>query len=50
MAAQAPSDFPIPARLVGAERVEVTLTVDRTFVPPGDGRELGLAFGSFSVR
>jgi len=42
--------FPIPNQLVGRERVEVAVEVDRTFVVPPDRRELGLVFGSISIR
>jgi hypothetical protein len=30
--------------------VEVAIETDRTFIRPGEGRELGLAFGSVEVR
>jgi len=42
--------FPLPAELVGKERVEVRLEVSRAFAAPGDGRQLGLVFGSFAIR
>ncbi|MEP7365127.1 MAG: hypothetical protein ABI972_17880, partial [Acidobacteriota bacterium] len=42
--------FPIPDQLKNKDFVEVVLELDRTVTPPGDGRALGLAFGSFSVR
>jgi len=43
-------DFPLPADLVGHELVDVRLSVDRTFTPPSESRELGLAFGVISIR
>ena len=42
--------FPLPAQSVGKARIEVAVEVDRTFVVPSDGRELGLVFGAISVR
>ncbi|HWQ56732.1 MAG TPA: hypothetical protein VN442_23805 [Bryobacteraceae bacterium] len=42
--------FTLPARLVGKDAIEIGIAVSRTFVPPEDGRELGLAFGTFEVR
>ena len=43
-------DFALPADLVGKDAVEVTVEVGRTFIPPGEDRELGLAFGVFEIR
>lgn len=43
-------DFELPAALVGKDTIELTIEVDRTFVPPADGRELGVAFGVFEIR
>jgi hypothetical protein len=43
-------DYALPGEWVGRESLELTVEVDRTFTPPGDGRELGLAFGVFEVR
>jgi hypothetical protein len=43
-------DFALPAELVGKDAVEVTVEVGRTFIPPGEDRELGLAFGVFEIR
>jgi hypothetical protein len=43
-------DFPLPANTVGKDRLQVTVEVDRTFRAPGDGRDLGLAFGTFEVH
>jgi len=42
--------FPVPAAAVGKETAEVTVTLDHTFRPAGDGRDLGLVFGSFEIR
>jgi len=42
--------FPLPEQLIGKESVLVSLEVDRTFSPPGDNRELGLAFGLLAIR
>jgi hypothetical protein len=46
------SDFvvPLPLQLVGKEAVELSLEVDRTMRPPGEERELGMAFGTFAIR
>jgi len=40
----------LPAAVVGRPEMQVGVEVSRTFVPPGDLRELGLAFGVFEVR
>ncbi|MCC7175985.1 MAG: hypothetical protein IT159_12380 [Bryobacterales bacterium] len=42
--------FPLPAESVGKPQIEVAIEVDRTFTVAGDGRELGLVFGTVSVR
>ncbi len=42
--------FELPAKCVGKPKVEVAVEVDRTFRIPGDGRELGMVFGSFAIR
>ena len=42
--------FALPDELVGKESVEVAVEVGRTFKPPGDKRELGVAFGVFEIR
>jgi hypothetical protein len=42
--------FALPAAVVGRPEMQVGVEVSRTFVPPGDLRELGLAFGVFEVR
>jgi hypothetical protein len=41
--------WPLPSDLAGTKRMEIEVEVERTVIPPGDDRELGLAFGSFSV-
>lgn len=40
----------LPPELVGKERVDVFVEVDRTFSPPPDRRQLGLVFGTFEIR
>jgi hypothetical protein len=42
--------FPLPERLRDRESVEVEVEISRVFVPEGDGRELGAAFGVFAIR
>lgn len=42
--------FPLPPETLGRQRIEVVVEVDRTFSPEGEGRELGAAFGAFSIR
>jgi hypothetical protein len=42
--------FPLPSELVGKERIEVSVEVDRTFTVASDPRPLGLVFGTFAVR
>ncbi len=41
---------PLPASSVGKPRIEVAIEVGHTFVAPSDGRELGLVFGTISIR
>jgi hypothetical protein len=43
-------DFPLPPQAVGKAKIEVAIELDRTFVIPSDGRQLGLTFGTISVR
>jgi hypothetical protein len=43
-------DFALPDILVGRDSIELTIGVDRTFVPPEEGRRLGLVFGVFEIR
>jgi hypothetical protein len=42
--------FALPAAAAGKAAILVTVEVSRTFTPPSDPRELGLAFGVFEVR
>jgi len=42
--------YSLPSKLIGQERIEVVVEVPRTISTPSDTRELGLAFGTFSVR
>jgi hypothetical protein len=44
------AEFPLPAALRGKEKIEVILETNRVVVTEGDGRPLGLAFGSLSIR
>lgn len=43
-------DFALPANLTCKESVELAVEVGRTFMPPGEDRELGLVFGVFEIR
>ncbi len=43
-------EFDLPGELLGRDRLEIVLEVDRTSKVPGDARELGLAFGRFAIR
>jgi hypothetical protein len=43
-------ELPLPAELAGKPEVHIALEVSRTIRPPGDGRELGLAFGTIEIR
>jgi hypothetical protein len=40
----------LPDELVGRSEILVRLTADRTFVVEGDGRDLSVVFGTFSIR
>ncbi|HEY6346627.1 MAG TPA: hypothetical protein VIY49_34485 [Bryobacteraceae bacterium] len=42
--------FALPDKLVGAYAIEISIEVGKTFREPGDGRDLGMAFGTFAVR
>lgn len=42
--------FPLPAATLGKPEMKVEVEVSRTFRPPSDARDLGLAFGAFEVR
>jgi hypothetical protein len=43
-------DFPLPADLVGKVSVEITVELDKVLRAPSDNRELGMVFGTFSIR
>jgi len=43
-------DFPVPEELVGQPKITVSIDVSRTFRAAGDTRELGLVFGTISIR
>lgn len=40
----------LPDSLVGKDSVEISIEVGRTFHAPGDGRDLGVIFGTFEIR
>jgi hypothetical protein len=42
--------FTLPDKLVGAYAIEISIEANKTFREPADGRDLGIAFGTFSVR
>ncbi len=42
--------YALPADLIGRPKIEIAFTVDRTTQIPGDDRNLGLAFGQFSIQ
>jgi hypothetical protein len=43
-------DYKLPPAAAGRESIEVAVEVSRTIRPPADGRDLGLAFGTFEVQ
>jgi hypothetical protein len=43
-------DFEVPARFLGAPKIELAVEVDRTFTASGDPRVFGLVFGTFEIR
>jgi len=43
-------DFALPVETVGKKELEISVTVGRTFRPPGDPRDLGIVFGTFEIR
>jgi hypothetical protein len=43
-------DYSLPAASADREWLEVAVEVSRTIRPPEDGRDLGLAFGTFEMR
>ena len=44
------ADFSLPAVLVGRYRMEVSIESSGTVRPAGDSRDLGIIFGTFSVK
>ena len=42
--------LPLPGALAGVPDVELTITLDKVLRVPGDDRELGIVFGTFSIR
>jgi hypothetical protein len=44
------ADFALADGLVGKSVIEARLSVNRTFISPGEGRELGAAFGVLAIR
>jgi hypothetical protein len=42
--------FPLPAALIGQSSVEVSIDASKTVRFPGDERDLGVIFGTFSIR
>jgi hypothetical protein len=42
--------LPIPSALVGKKMMQVAITVNRTTIPDSDRRELGLIFGTFTMK
>jgi hypothetical protein len=43
-------NYDLPPDLVGRKKIEVAFTVDRTIQPAGETRNLGLAFGQFTIK
>lgn len=43
-------DFALPQALVGQPEIEIAIEASRTFRPPGDARDLGMAFSTFAIR
>jgi len=43
-------ELPLPESLVGQPEIELKIEASKTFRPPGDGRELGMAFQTFAIR
>jgi hypothetical protein len=42
--------FPLPKALLGQSVMEIEVSLSRVFMQPGDERDLGVVFGTFSVR
>jgi len=43
-------ELPLPESLVGQPEIELKVEASKTFHPPGDARELGMAFQTFAIR
>jgi hypothetical protein len=43
-------EFALPPALAGRPQVQIAIEVSRTFRPPTDARDLGLAFGVIEFR
>ncbi len=43
-------DYDLPPDLVGLPKTEVAFTVDHTFRPANDQRDLGVVFGQFTIK
>lgn len=43
-------EYDLPASTVGRQKIEIGFAIDRTIRVPTDDRELGLAFGEFSIQ
>jgi hypothetical protein len=43
-------EFPLPPGVVGKPDIEIGISVDRTFRPASDPRDLGLAFGLLEIK
>ena len=43
-------DFALPADLVDKQSIEITVELDKVMRAPSDNRELGMVFGTFSIR
>jgi hypothetical protein len=43
-------NFPLPAEATGKDVVQIDIDLSRTLRPPGDARELGLAFSSLEIH
>lgn len=43
-------EFPLPGPTVGQKTIEISIETNRTFRPAGENRDLGMVFGTFTVR
>jgi len=43
-------EYDVPADLIGCEKIELSLAVDRSTQVPPDPRDLALAFGQISIH